>query len=90
MCVASDHQSHYQSTFHAFLASALYPLSKKLHFVKKVVYFSDVQHAASQYKNYKAFINICFYQQDHNLKAEWCFFLQQVMGRPYVMELEGL
>ena len=37
MCVASDHQSHYQSTFHDFLASALYPLSKKLPFVKKVV-----------------------------------------------------
>ena len=46
----------------------LYPLSKKLPFVKKVVYFSD--GAASQYKNDKAFINRCFHQQDHNLKAE--------------------
>ena len=46
----------------------LYPLSKKLPFVKKVVYFS--YGAASQFKNYKAFINLCFHQQDHNLKAE--------------------
>ena len=50
------------------LLSVLYPLSKKFPFVKKVVYFSD--GAVSQYKNYKAFINLCFHQQDHKLKAE--------------------
>ena len=40
--------------------------------MQKVIYFSD--GAASQYKNYKAFINLCFHEQDHSLKAEWHFF----------------
>ena len=46
----------------------VYPLSKKFPFVKKVVYFSD--GAALQYENYKAFIDLCFHQQDYNLKTE--------------------
>ena len=55
------------------LLPVLYPLSKQsCLLLKKVLYFSD--GAASQYKNYKAFINLCFHEQDHNLKAEWHLF----------------
>ena len=72
ICVVSDHRSHNQSAVHASLACAL-PLSKQSRLLlKKVLYFSD--GAASQYKNYKAFINLCFHEQDHNLKAEWHLF----------------
>ena len=71
ICVVSDHRSH-QFVVPAFLTSALSFVKTKLPFVKKAVYFSD--GAASQYKNYKVFINLYFNQQDHNLKAEWYFF----------------
>ena len=40
--------------------------------MQKVIYFSD--GAVSQYKNYKAFISLCFHERDHSLKAEWHFF----------------
>ena len=56
--VVSNDWSHNQSEVPAFLASDLSFVKTKLSFVKKVVYFSD--DAASQFKNYKAFINLCF------------------------------
>ena len=40
--------------------------------MQKVIYFCG--GAASQYKNYKAFFNLCFHEQDHSLKTEWHFF----------------
>ena len=41
--------------------------------LKKVYYFSD--SAASQYKNRKNFINMCFHQEDFNgIEAEWHFY----------------
>ena len=49
--------------------------------MQKVLYFSD--GAASQYKNYKAFINLCFHEQDHSLKAEWHFFATNHGKSPY-------
>ena len=63
------------------LLPVLYPLSKKSYLLlKKVLYFSD--GAASQYKNYKAFINLCFHEQDHNLKAEWHLFARSHRKNP--------
>ena len=39
--------------------------------VKKITYFSD--GAASQYKNHKNFINLCYHQLDFGIEAEWHF-----------------
>lgn len=39
--------------------------------VRKVRYFSD--GAASQYKNRKNFINLCYHQEDFGIPAEWHF-----------------
>ena len=72
ICVLSDHGSNNLSAVPAFLPSALFFVKTKTPFVQKVVCCSD--GAASQYKNYKAFMNLCFNQQDHNLKAERHFF----------------
>ena len=38
---------------------------------KKVIYFSD--GAASQYKNRKNFINLCYHKHDFGIDAEWHF-----------------
>ena len=38
----------------------------------KLIYFSD--GAASQYKNYKNFINLCYHENDFGVPAEWNFF----------------
>ncbi len=40
--------------------------------IKKVIYFSD--GAASQYKNCKNFINLCYHKDDFCVCAEWHFF----------------
>ena len=80
ICVVSDHQLHNQSAVHAFLASDLSFVKIKMPFVTKVIYFSD--GVASQYKNYKAFINLCFHQQDHNLKAELHIFCNKPWEEP--------
>ena len=72
LCVVSDHRKHNQSAVHCFLVVALSFVKSQLLFLQKVIYFSD--GAASQYKNYKAFINLCFHEQDHSLKAELHFF----------------
>lgn len=39
---------------------------------KRLKFFSD--GAASQYKNKKNFLNICLFQKDFGIKAEWHFF----------------
>ena len=80
ICVVSDHQSHDQSAVHASLACALSFVKTKLPFIKKVLYFSD--GAASQYKTYKAFFNLCLHEQDHNLKAEWHLFARSHRKSP--------
>lgn len=40
--------------------------------IKKIIYFSD--GCAGQYKNCKNFINLCYHETDHGIKAEWHFF----------------
>ena len=39
---------------------------------QKIIYFSD--GAASQYKNFKNFINLCHHEKDFGCRAEWHFF----------------
>ncbi|XP_071950769.1 uncharacterized protein [Antedon mediterranea] len=71
-CVISDSLKHETSTVHAFITTLLSHLKDVLPHIKKIVYFSD--GAASQYKNYKNWTNICFHKKDHGLHAEWHFF----------------
>ena len=40
--------------------------------ITKLKYFSD--GCATQYKNYKNFLNLCHYYSDFDLEAEWNFF----------------
>ena len=72
MCVISDCLRHDTTTVHAFISNVLAHLKKELPIIKKVIYFSD--GAASQYKNYNNFSNVCNHENDHGLKAEWHFF----------------
>ena len=60
ICVVFDQLLNNQSAVHAFLVRALSLIKTKLPSVKKVIYFGD--GAASQYKNCKEFINLCFHQ----------------------------
>ena len=66
------HRKHNQSAVHSFLVIPLSFVKSQLPCVQKVIYFCD--GAASQCKNYKAFFNLCFHEQDHSLKTEWHFF----------------
>ena len=72
MCVISDCLRHDTTVVHAFISNVLAHLKKELPNIEKVIYFSD--GAASQYKNYKNFSNVCNHENDHGLKAEWHFF----------------
>lgn len=50
----------------------LIELIKKKYGNKKIIFFSD--GAASQYKNKKNFLNLCMFEKDFGLNAEWHFF----------------
>jgi len=71
-CIISDCMKHDTTTVHAFISVLLFHLKQILPVVKKVIYFSD--GAASQYKNYKNFANLCEHYADFNMEAEWHFF----------------
>ena len=57
----------FQKCFIAFLKGYL---PESLH-PKKIIYFSD--GAASQYKNRKNFLNLCYHRDDFGVSAEWHF-----------------
>ncbi len=57
----------YQRCFIAFLHKFLPARSQP----RKITYFSD--GAASQYKNRKNFINLCYHEEDFGISAEWHF-----------------
>lgn len=71
VCMISDHLKHDTITVHAFL-KVLIPYLQGLMKVDKVIYFSD--GAASQYKNFKNFANLCCHARDFGPSAEWHFF----------------
>lgn len=71
-CIISDHLKHDQTTVHCFVTHLLNNIKKDFPNLKHVKYFSD--GAASQYKNYKALVNLTFHFKDHNLHAEHNFF----------------
>ena len=68
----SNCMKHETVTVYAFQKIVLAHLRQHLPQIKKVIYFSD--GAASQYKNYKNFTNICYHLADFALQAEWHFF----------------
>lgn len=68
----SDCLRHDAVDVHLFQRKLILFLEKFLSLLpKKMYYFSD--GAASQYKNRKNFINLCYHQEDFDVKAEWHF-----------------
>ena len=63
-------------------------VKKEFPAINQVEYFSD--GCAGQYKNYKNILNLCRHQSDFGIKANWSFFLQQLMESPHAMALVGL
>jgi len=72
ICVISDCLQHDTITVHVFLFTVLNYLKQVISNLKCVKYFSD--GAASQYKNYKNFVNLVHHYEDFQLEAEWHFF----------------
>ncbi|MCP3667236.1 MAG: hypothetical protein GY696_32870, partial [Gammaproteobacteria bacterium] len=71
--VISDCLTHDTVAVHLFQRQLMIFLEDKLERKPtKVIYFSD--GAASQYKNYKNFINLCCHKEEFGCKAEWHFF----------------
>ena len=59
-------------TVHAFTCKVISYIKKNLHAITKVLYFSN--GAASQYKNFKNFVNLCYHDIDHGIQAQWHLF----------------
>ena len=64
---------HGTKTVHAFTWKVISYIKENLHAITKVLYFND--EAASQYKNFVNFVNLCYHEIDHGIQAQWHFFL---------------
>ena len=73
-CVVSDCLKHDATAVYAFISVIITHLKKLIPGLSLVryTYFSD--GAASQYKNCKNFLNLCYHEEDFGVKAEWHFF----------------
>ena len=71
-CAISDHLKHNQTTVHCFLTRLLSLIRNDLPHITRIKYFTD--GAASQYKNFKALVNLAVRFHDHKLTAEHNFF----------------
>ena len=71
-CVVSDCLKHDATAVYAFISVIIAHLKKLIPGLSLVRYFSD--GAASQYKNCKNFLNLCYHEEDFAVKAEWHFF----------------
>ena len=71
-CVVSDCLKHDATAVYAFISVIIAHLKKLIPGLSLVRYFSD--GAASQYKNCKNFLNLCYHEEDFGVKAEWHFF----------------
>ena len=68
--VVSDCMQHDTVAFHVFQRYFITFLKIKMYaYPKKVYYFSN--GAATQYKNRKNFINLCYHEIDFGIPAEW-------------------
>lgn len=72
ICVFSDCNTHNTVAVHSFLKVLIDYLKDMYPNLKKNVHFTD--GAASQYKNYKNFINLLHQKNDFQLDGEWHFF----------------
>ena len=72
---------HDTKTVHAFTCKVISYIKENLHAITKVLYFSD--GAASQYKNFKNFVNLCYHEIDHGIQAQWHFFTTSHGKSPY-------
>ena len=72
LCIISDCMRHDTKIVHAFTCKVISYIKENLHAITKVLYFSD--GAASQYKNFKNFVNLCYHEIDHGIQAQWHFF----------------
>ena len=63
---------HNTKTVHAFTCKVMSDIKENLHAITKVLYFND--WPASQYKNFKNFVNLCYHEIDHGIQAQWHFF----------------
>ena len=83
--VISDCLRHDMIAVRLFQRSLMYFVKEKFGTLpQKVYYFSD--GAASQYKNRKNFINLCFHEADFGVPTEWHFLLH-LTAKERVMEL---
>jgi hypothetical protein len=72
ICVFLDYNTHNTVAVHSFLKVLIDYLKDMYPNLKKNVHFTD--GAASQYKNYKNFINLLHHKNDFQLHGEWHFF----------------
>ena len=70
------------NTVHAFTGKVITYIKEKLPAITQIYFFEE---ATSQNKN---FINLCYHEVDHGIKALW-HFLRQVMESHLVMELDN-
>ncbi len=68
----SSCMNHDTAVVYLFQKRLIEFLKGKFQNVQRIFYFSD--GAASQYKNCKNFINLCYHEQDFGVQAEWNFF----------------
>ena len=71
-CILSDDLEHDTSLVYQIQKELTQVIKTKLPKICKLEYFSD--GCASQYKNYKNFLNLTLHQQDFGLSANWTFF----------------
>ena len=81
------HTKHDSNAVHTFLKKVLNVLKIKHPMLQKLVYFGDGD--GSQYKNYKAFSNLCHHESVFGLSAEWYFFVTS-HGKSLAVVLEVL
>lgn len=70
--IISDCMTHDTAVVHTYIKVFLQAFLPTVEKIEKVHYFSD--GAASQYKNKKNFLNLCFHSKDFEISAAWNFF----------------
>ena len=63
---------HDTNSVHAFTCKVMNYLKENLHAITNILYLCN--GAASQYKNLKNFVNLCYHEIDHGIQAQWHFF----------------
>lgn len=72
LCFVSNCLKHDTVAVHKFQQKLIEYMKSKLSTVTKLYYFSD--GAASQYKNFKNFVNLSMHYADFGIEAQWHFF----------------